>query len=212
VRVQMRDFLLHLGRLCLGRTPGQIDLLMERLRVAPSSTLKDALGQSYFDSETLPERLELSTAARKEIDMVCGPLVVLIQGEGDEVEIQWPPSFFLDKSYARPAAMVQELVGPARCLYYGPYLHLPRGDYSGEIAFGLSSEIRDTLLRVQVVCGEDLDEFVSRARHGGLYTLPFEFSIADASKAIEVRLLMDRGEIEGRLGLAYVRITPRALS
>lgn len=210
--IRLEDLFQHVGKFCLGRPPRNLSMIFQRLELPSDATLEQAIAKAYPRAATLPKDMGLTGKAREEVAMVCNPLLPMVQGQIGE-PMRWPPSMFLDgRAYRRPAPAIQELVGPARCLYYGPYLYLPRGHYAGEVAFGISSEIRDMYLRIEAVSGESITDFSTRARKGGLYTLPFEFSHDDASQHIEVRVLIDRGEIEGYLGLAHVSITPTRLA
>lgn len=210
--IRIEDLFQHLGKFCIGRPPRNLSMIFQRLELPSHATLEHGIAKAYPRAASLPDELGVTGKAREEIAMVCNPLVPMLHGQIGEA-MCWPPSIFLDgRAYRRPAPAIQELVGPARCLYYGPYLYLPRGHYVGEVAFGVSSEIRDMYLRIEAVSGESITDFSTRARKGGLYILPFEFSHDDASQHIEVRVLIDRGEIEGHLGLAHVSITPTRLA
>ena len=203
--IRLSEFLLRLSRAIFGHVPDDIDNLLQRLHAERHDTVESAMLKGAMPAD-LTSRI--SEAALADVSAVCEPLVAMLAGQL-VAQFNWPISFFLDgKLYKRPAAQVVELVGPARCLFYGPYLYLPRGRYQGEVAFGLSAEIRDTYLRIEVARGADITELVARAKEGGIYTMPFDLEILDGCQELEIRIMIDRGEIEGRFALAYVRFRP----
>lgn len=208
--VPVGDFADRLSALISGPIPSDLHNRLARYnfncRLQIGKAIEAMLGPS------LPADRLLDDRDKTLIREVCDPLVDIVLGN-DDVEIRWDVSFFYDgDKFSLPAPLSLDLVGPARCLYYGPYLHLPEGSYSGVLVLGLSSEIRDTLLRVEVFTNKLDAEFIARARTGGLYSLPIEFDVTDSYQAVQLRIFIDRGEIEGRLGFATTQLTPLKLA
>lgn len=161
---------------------------------------------ALFRVPDAPPMPHIDDHAARAIDQVCTPLVDFIRGKR-EVEVVWPIEFFLDAATLRPAApQGLELMGPARCLYFGPYLHLPCGGWEGEVEIGLSADIIDSYLRVEVSNVRVVADFMAHGRRAGMFALPIDFVVEDARFGHEVRLFIDRGEIGGRLGLAQVKL------
>ena len=135
-------------------------------------------------------------------------LVDFIRGT-DDVEVKWPVDFFYDgNNFTTPAPLIMDISGPARCLYYGPYLHLPEGLWEGRFYFGLSPGAIDTHLRIEVYTDQLQVSYLAHARDGGVFVMPIELDITDSRQPIQLRLFIDRGEIEGKIGLAYAILKP----
>ena len=135
-------------------------------------------------------------------------LVEFIKG-ADDVEVKWPVDFFYDgNNFTTPAPLIMDISGPARCLYYGPYLHLPEGLWEGRFYFGLSLGANDTHLRIEVYTDQLQGSYLAHARDAGVFVMPIELDITDARQPIQLRLFIDRGEIEGKIGLAYAILKP----
>lgn len=160
----------------------------------------------YFRLSDAPAMPAIDEKSATAIDLACSPLVDFIRGKRD-IEVVWPIEFFLDATTLQQASPHGvELIGPARCLYFGPYLHLPCGGWAGDVEIGLSADIIDTYLRAEVSNVRVLADFMARGRRAGLFALPIDFVVEDARFGHEVRLFIDRGEIGGRLGLVQVRL------
>lgn len=190
------------------------ELVLQRLALNSLDDLHASVDrlQERIDqiSETDPIKPEIEFI-KEEYELVWKGINDLIMGDTD-VEIKWPVQFFYDgNNFAGPAPLIMNMVGPARCLYYGPFLHLPEGEWLGEICLGLSDDARDTQLRVEVYTDRPQTSFIANANRGGVYSLPIEFEINDSRQPVQLRLFINRGEIEGRIGLAYATVKPKKL-
>ncbi len=147
---------------------------------------------------------ELTADEEQQIEWVTAGILKKIAGM-QGAKTTWPYSFFSEGDFQKsPPAMIQDMLGRARCLFFGPHLYLPQGQWQGEVRIGLSNEVVDTHIRVEVSAQRVIADFVTRATRGGLFAVPIRFEVQDARMAIEVRIFIDRGEIEGRLGLQSV--------
>jgi len=142
------------------------------------------------------------------IEQITGGIIDLCLGHPAS-EIVWHYEFFYDGgTFTSPAPMMIDLAGPARCIYYGPFLHLPTGRWDAKVFLGFSNEITETHVKVDIFTDEIQENFVGKVTRGGIYTMPLTFDVVDPRQPIQLRLFIDRGEIEGRIGLAMARLSP----
>lgn len=135
-------------------------------------------------------------------------MVKYIRGD-QNIQVKWAVDFFYDgNNFTTPAPLIMDISGPARCLYYGPFLHLPEGLWEGEFFFGLSLGAIDTQLRIEVYTDKIENSYLAQARDAGIFVMPIALDITDARQPIQLRLFIDRGEIEGKIGLAYAILSP----
>ncbi|MCA3611587.1 MAG: hypothetical protein IOC55_04180 [Methylobacterium sp.] len=204
--VPFHDFATRLSILMFGKVLPDLHMRLARYNLNCDLTIAEAIESTLGPPPAMPAQLGEREGGL--IRQVCEPLIGILMGQ-DEAEILWDVAFFYEgECFSMPAPLSLDLVGPARCLYYGPFLHLPEGSYSAILTIGLSNEIRDTLLRVEVYTTQMEAEFIAHAKSGGLYYMLIDFDVVDAGRAIQLRIFIDRGEIEGRIGFANTKLKP----
>ena len=119
----------------------------------------------------------------KPVDMMEWPVRVLVNAEKPGTAVDLEPV---------------EMLGPARILVYGPYLHLCTGDWELETTCHISDNASGNSMLFEIVAG---DTVVAMARgelpaEGG-FRLSQRFSVVDAHSPIEIRFAMLTGAIEG---------------
>jgi len=92
-----------------------------------------------------------------------------------------------------------DLSGPARCVLYGPYLHLPRGQWDARLILGLAGHDGTESFTVEIVCGDVIAKGSFSAEGSGLFEVGMEFAHRDPHMPIEFRLFLDVGAIYGWL-------------
>lgn len=92
-----------------------------------------------------------------------------------------------------------DLSGPARCVLYGPYLHLPPGRWSARLVLGLAGHDGTESFTVEIVCGEVIAKGSFSAQGSGLFEVRMDFTHRDPQIPIEFRLFLDAGAIYGWL-------------
>ena len=98
----------------------------------------------------------------------------------------------------QPATYTLELLGPARCLTFGPYLYLPRGRWRSNFTFLSLDNVSGNTIGMDVAADQeikfdrDFDINVS-----GKFTFSSEFDIEDPFYPIEFRTFLRRGSIGG---------------
>lgn len=129
--------------------------------------------------------------------------------EGRELEDAiWPNACFLTEGEQAFTGAV-ECVGPARVLFFGPYLFLPRGQWRAQIELEIAECYSDNRLAAEVVLFPD--EIVRAVKTelpvAGRFRLDLEFTTPDDLRPIEMRVHLATGAIEGRLRFGPLRLT-----
>ena len=140
------------------------------------------------------------------------PLVNMSLGE-ERAPITWPPGLFISGDNPNEKApIVADVTGAARTIYYGPYLCLPPGNWDVEIAVGFSKEAVGLTFTVDVFGTEVLAQGKFRATQTGLFRGSFKFENKDFKTQLEVRFRTNEGAIDGKFGLAWVKLFYRGTS
>jgi hypothetical protein len=179
---------------------------LETMLLTGDETVGEAVGKILETGCAVTTETGLSPEDTRVVELVIDPLIDMVRGH-HTVELVWPVNYFFHgPSFTANPPVVQELVGPARCLYYGPFLHLPPGDYAGELTIGLTDEITDTRIRVEYFSDRVEAEFMARTRKGGLFALPFELTVRNSLLPMQLRIFLDQGEIYGTIMFSYARL------
>lgn len=136
------------------------------------------------------------------------PVIEHDSGEHDEaVQIAWPGSLFLlGDSPDTPMHGPVELSGPARCVLYGPYLHIPPGAWSASVTLGLADCSGMRSFTLEVVCRDVVAKGRFHCSGSGLFRTRLEFEHGSPDVPIELRLFLDAGEIYGSITSIDVRL------
>ena len=98
-----------------------------------------------------------------------------------------------------------ELIGPARLLIWGPYLYLVKTEWTVTMEFEVSESISLNIITADILLGGQIasvGEFDLPTQ--GIFSWSMSFKVTDFSKSVEVRLLLSRSAIEGKLALRKV--------
>jgi hypothetical protein len=119
--------------------------------------------------------------------------------------ITWPRQcFFLGDRPDSTAPVAIDVTGRARIIFYGPYLHLPRGSWKVRVMIGFSKDIHGMPFAVEVHSTDLLGKARIHAERGGIFELEFGIQVAAAHEPIEVRIMNEQGAIEGHMGLVGI--------
>ena len=151
----------------------------------------------------LPER---EGALLEEVGRCYAPLV-----DGAPIATaDWPAGLLLD--WDHPGRFLDgpvALLGPARFVICGPYLHLPAGRWSMTVGFETRECRSDNRIEAEVFDGAVLAAVALPLPRQGRYAVAMEFAVADPLRPLELRVRLATGAIEGsfellRLGLVRV--------
>lgn len=128
--------------------------------------------------------------------------------------VEWSNKVFfcLIKDKATSADIKIDLVGPARFIVFGPYLHLPAGVWTATIDFEVANNDSGNVLIVDTA-GTSFPTIASTPLPpNGRFTFEHTFEVTDPRTAIELRLATAQGAIEGCLFLHGATLRRRIAS
>ncbi|NTJ62620.1 hypothetical protein G6M50_31385 [Agrobacterium rhizogenes] len=186
---QIANALLHVGMAPVGQ-PSHAEA--PKLEEAAAAVIAGYL----MPQETVPE---VSEALRETARKVLRPLE-FDPRESSSATIFWPQETFLSgDSLGQTLDDLVDLTGGARCLIYGPYLHLPPGRWSAKFVFDVDEDCQGQIFTVEVHAAELLGRLRVCPEGTGSFEVAVPVNIVDPRTPIEIRLMMDSGAIEGRL-------------
>ena len=128
---------------------------------------------------------------------------------GDRSGLTWPHACLLSgDNPGQPAPAILDLTGPARVLVYGPYLHIPPGHWTAQAKFAFSPSSRGTKLALEFHGISQLARCSFTVEQPGVFQIDLPVHIPSAREAIELRLVLEHGAIEGHLGLDGIQLLP----
>jgi len=175
--------------------------LCQRLRAAL------ALPQDLTTPPPLPElRKPADTLANKLIESFLRPLQSFAESSHQLVLI-WPHGSFLSGDPPHEVALEQvELLGPARILLHGPHLPLPAGWWEAELQLFFSDEACRRTFVVEMVVEEIIGMIRLKPTSAGTFRTRMMFHNPRADHPVGLRVVLEHGAIEGRIGLESVRL------
>lgn len=157
-------------------------------------------------------RKSLSAPDQALIESIAEPLRNQIKGE-PVWTLTWPRSLFACSDVENPPDAEVSLLGPARTIFFGPYLHLPRGDWTASFIFSVKDAEAFNELSVDIF--SNMQDILAKApielAGEGYFRADLPFTVSEPGFPLEARVMLARGAIEGRLGLEKIDITRVAL-
>jgi hypothetical protein len=123
-------------------------------------------------------------------------------------QVTWPAAILHSQVTGFTTEKPLALIGPARPLIWGPYMHLPKGKWIASMEFEVSDNHSPNTVVAEVLVdwkSETRGEFDLPIQ--GIFVWNLEFEISDISKPVEVRLTLTRSAIEGTFFLREVRLS-----
>jgi hypothetical protein len=191
----------------LQEAPSVADDVMVRLGYSatdPVTLIRHAIGKQLqrFSSQTnatqndLADRTLVTFLARQYANVGSGI---------DITNLAWPTELFFQVDPPRDFLEgATELVGPARFIAYGPYMHLPRGSWTVSITIEVSENFSGNHLLVDVGSNGVLAAGETSLPAAGTFGLELSFEIKDPFHSVEVRFQLLAGAIEGKMRLVSV--------
>lgn len=120
----------------------------------------------------------------------------------------WPEALFLQGDAPGNAVDgAMDLVGPARLLAYGPYLHLAAGAWTLQAQCAVSGNHSGNRLALDMIAdGVAIGGAAIDLPANGACELAFAFEIVEPRHALELYWRLVEGAIEGTLAIAGVRL------
>lgn len=125
-------------------------------------------------------------------------------------EIFWHPVLFFVGDHPSDAAITPiDVTGTGRCLFFGPYIHLPDGAWTCNLLLGCAKDAVGVGLRVDVFAGVALNSTEVEISEPGLFEIEMSFVNRNPDAPIEIRLFSMKPNFEGNLLPGSVRLTPQ---
>jgi hypothetical protein len=121
--------------------------------------------------------------------------------------MSWPREVFMDAG--GQGALLQEpldLTGAARLILYGPYLHLPKGDWIATPLFAVSQNLSGNVLKIDIYCDGVIGEWKCQMPSNGIYSFDLSFKISEPRHPVQIRFYITQGAIEGTFDLKHVKL------
>jgi len=128
-------------------------------------------------------------------------------------QVTWPAAILHSQIDGYTTDKPLALIGPARPLTWGPYMHLPKGKWKASMEFEVSDNHSPNTVVAEILVDwktQVQGEFDLPIR--GIFVWSLEFEITDISKPIEIRLTLTRSAIEGTFFLREVRLSNKAVA
>lgn len=180
---------------------------------AQIKTIVTSLVPAGGDDETLAGYVQLfrpmgdgtgaviTEAQRGALDLLAASYDALAAGRRPAT-VCWPTSLaLLWGEQPGPLQGPVELLGPARFIICGPYLHLPRGRWRMHVEIETRSCLSDNRIGADIFSETILAAATARLPSAGRYTFPLDFTITNPAAPVEIRLQVVTGCIEGSLEL-----------
>jgi len=117
--------------------------------------------------------------------------------------MDWPTSMYMSSDHPiGPFPGCVELLGPARFIAYGPYLHLTAGQWQANVVFEVTDNFSGNQLYVDVYAGEILSVITTQLPAQGTYTFQIGFEITNPLEPVQLRFQILSGAIEGAFTLS----------
>ncbi|MCI4677320.1 hypothetical protein K9U39_00075 [Rhodoblastus acidophilus] len=172
-------------------------------------TLKDYVERHFPHGSDLAEPLRLSPSQRAALKVLSDRYAPLTAGRTVS-QFVWPTSLFL--KWDEPGAFLEgpiELLGPARFIVCGPYLHLPEGKWRMTVEIETEHCHSDNRLGADIFSEAILTAITAKLPPAGLFAFHLDFEVTNPLAPVEIRIQVLTGCIEGRLALKHVQIDRR---
>lgn len=146
--------------------------------------------------------------AQSLIDAVVAPAFHYARS-GNRIPATWPRGCLFWGDYpGESAPRVLDITGPARGIVYGPYYALPRGRWTVRATIAFSPSSCGASLALELHAADPLGRFEFKVDKPGLFAASFQVTVPSSREPLEIRLLTERGAIEGVLGIDRIDLIP----
>ncbi len=150
--------------------------------------------------------LEFTALTRRIADEFLTPIIDMLLS-GTPRDFLLPRECLMCRTHEQASAVV-EIAGPARPLYFGPFFHFPSGAWGVELELWFSDDVGDASFAAEFFTGVLLSRARMRPGRGGWYKAVFAVQIDHPETPIELRIWVERGAIEGQMGLRQIKFKP----
>jgi len=154
--------------------------------------------RKLHDRSEWPDRLEGAAPDAESWRTLCAAVasyVGLTEGQWPQ-QIVWPLALF-HRPDGRPWRAPIDLTGPARVVLYGPYLHLPVGQWTARVEFEIDGAVSGVEASTDVVVNEVVTEKTFEMPAKGIFAYELSFRVENPHQWVEIRLFIKKSAIEG---------------
>jgi hypothetical protein len=163
--------------------------------------LRDYVGANFPHFEQEESGNPLSAAESKSLEMLSEAYGRLISGAA-LATLSWPVPMFL--KWDVEGAFLDgpiDLVGPARFIICGPYLHLPEGAWRMSVQIDVEDCFSDNRIGADIFSERILTAITAKLPASGRHAFDLDFTVVNPLAPVEIRMQLLTGAIEGRLSL-----------
>lgn len=185
------------------------DQQLEKLRtkLGDTTTLRDFMAATFPQWQpTTDFRESLPREDQDALESVIHGYDPLTRRRPFEV-VHWSPRWFQDGDAPdRQLTGPKLLAGPARTIFFGPYIYLPVGQWDCEVHVEFNDCRSDTMALLDIFNGSVLAAVTMRLPRHGIYAIDISFQNQKPDAHLEFRLQILKGAIEGELRLLGVKV------
>jgi hypothetical protein len=168
----------------------------------------DASIEDVLNSRNPQVQAEIATGDATTVRYVIEPLLAMARGESVR-PVVWPTEvFMLGDRPGEHAEALADVAGPARTIFYGPYLFLPAARYRVEAILAFSEDLHDLPFTLEVHGSRWLTRAKIERRQPGSYRGYFILDHREPLSTLEIRLRIEAGAQSGRLSLIELCFFP----
>jgi len=165
-----------------------------------------------LDGETLSSRASRRFNPQERalvdwFDANYGPILL-----GRELEhMEWPLDLFSVERRGGAHEKGVKLIGSARHIVWGPYLHLPVGGWRARVQFETIGNHSGNEIEGDICTDmKQVTRCVARLPVQGYFEFSLDFAVVNPNAPVEIRVRLHKGAIEGRFELRRVMLEPIA--
>ena len=159
--------------------------------------------------EFVPGPIGAMTEIRTLSDEVVGPLFAAA-ASGVRQTVTWSRDcLFWGDHPGEKLPRIIDLTGPARVLVYGPYFHLPVGDWTLQATLAFSPEAVGAPFAIELHSDVLLGRGRFRPTAAAVFAVSCHVVVQTAKLPNEIRVVNENGAIEGDIGIDHVLLIPR---
>ena len=188
----------------------RLDQVMEYLGVSASQ----AISFDAFAAKACPQDIDVRATLEKQsplenelIDFLALHYDRIVAGQA-LTTLEWPTFALLRPEFPdRLTVGAIDLTGPARFIHYGPFLSLPEGVWTIEVAIEVQDCLSDNRVAIETFAEEVLARFETQLPSEGVYGCALRFRVVSAARPIELRVQLLTGAIEGTFLIRRIKLT-----
>jgi hypothetical protein len=206
-----------------------VEAILDALRLEPDAALSARVARQIaasqaLDAEATVEDLlrrrtgaespaslavrRFDAAARALIGVFAASYGPFLRGVESEV-VEWPRELFYVGVNGETGGHHVDLVGSARIIFFGPYMHLPLGGWRALVQFEVTGSVSENEIEAEVwvlPAQNALATCLAKLPVQGYFQFTLVFFNADPNAVIEIRARLVKGAIEGRFALRRVTL------